>query len=101
MGSAGGSAIPTTIVQVFLNVVVYGKSLPEAVEAPRYHHGGIPDEMAVERVRAPQATIDALNAKGHSVSLRDSIGGVHAVLFDHGRLIAVADPRGGGAAGGY
>jgi gamma-glutamyltranspeptidase/glutathione hydrolase len=101
IGSAGGSAIPTTIVQVFLNVVVHGKSLPDAVAAPRYHHAGTPDEMVVERVRAPQATVDALNAKGHSVSLRDSVGAVHAILFDHGRLIAVADPRGGGAAGGF
>lgn len=101
IGTSGGAAIPTTILQVFLNVVVYGKSLPDAVAAPRYHHSAIPDELVVERGRAPQATIDALNEKGHGVSMRLAIGDVHAILFENGRLIAVADPRRGGAAGGF
>ena len=101
LGTSGGTAIPTTILQVFLNVVVYGKSLPDAVAAPRYHHAAVPDELVTERVRAPQAVIDALNAKGHGVALRDFVGDVHAIHFDNGRLIAVADPRRGGAAGGY
>jgi gamma-glutamyltranspeptidase/glutathione hydrolase len=101
LGTRGGAAIPTTILQVFLNVVVYGKSLPDAVAAPRWHHGGVPDEVWFERPLAPQATIDALNAMGHGFSTRQSIGDVHAILFEKGRLIAVADRRRGGAAGGY
>jgi gamma-glutamyltranspeptidase/glutathione hydrolase len=101
LGSSGGTAIPTTILQVFLNVVLYGKSLNDAVAAPRYHHAAVPDEMLCERGRAPQPTIDALNAKGHGVSQKPSIGDVHAILFENGRLVAVADPRSGGAAGGY
>lgn len=101
LGSAGGAAIPTTILQVFLNVVLYGKSLQDAVAAPRYHHAAVPDQMLVERGRAPQPTIDALNAKGHGVAQNPYIGDVHAILFENGRLVAVADPRTGGAAGGY
>jgi gamma-glutamyltranspeptidase/glutathione hydrolase len=99
LGSRGGAAIPTTILQVFLNVVVYRKSLPDAVAAPRWHHQATPDEVAYE-ARAPKSTVDALNAKGHAVSRRESIGDVHAILFENGRLVAVADPRHGGAAGG-
>jgi gamma-glutamyltranspeptidase / glutathione hydrolase len=101
LGTSGGTAIPTTILQVFLNVVVYGKSLPEAVAAPRFHHAAMPDELVTERGLAPQNVIDALNAKGHGVVLRDAVGDVHAILFENGRLIAVADSRRGGAAGGY
>ncbi len=101
IGSSGGTAIPTTILQVFLNVAAYGKSLPEAVAAPRYHHAATPDELLVETNRAPQATIDALNAKGHAITFRASIGDVHAILFEKDRMIAVADPRRGGAAGGF
>lgn len=101
IGTRGGPAIPTTILQVFLNIVVYGKSLPAAVAAPRYHHGGVPEEMLYENKLAPKTTLDALNAMGHAVSPRDSIGDVHAILFENGRLVAVADPRRGGAAGGY
>lgn len=101
LGTAGGPAIPTTVLQVFLNVTAYGKSLAEAVAAPRYHHQAIPEEMAFETGRAPKETIDALNAMGHAVLGRVSIGEVHAVMFDKGRLTAVADPRHGGAAGGF
>ena len=101
LGTRGGAAIPTTILQVFLNVVVHGKPLTAAIAAPRYHHQGVPEEIFYERGRAPQVTVDALNAMGHGVSARDSIGDVHAILFENGRLVAVADPRRGGAAGGY
>jgi gamma-glutamyltranspeptidase/glutathione hydrolase len=101
LGTRGGSTIPTTILGVFLNVVVFGKSLPDAVAAPRWHQQAAPEELAYERGLAPKATVDALNAMGHGVSARDSIGDVHAILFDKGRLIAVADSRRGGAAGGY
>jgi gamma-glutamyltranspeptidase / glutathione hydrolase len=101
LGSAGGNAIPTTILQVFLNVVSYGKPLSEAVAAPRYHHPAVPDELLYEIEMAPQTTIDALNAFGHGVAGREHIGDVHAILFDGESIIAVADPRRGGAAGGF
>ena len=80
---------------------MHGKSLQDAIAAPRYHHAGIPDEMVTERDRAPQATVNALNARGHSVRQVQAIGDVHAILFENGRLTAVADPRRGGAVGGY
>jgi gamma-glutamyltranspeptidase/glutathione hydrolase len=100
LGTRGGAAIPTTILQVFLNVAVYGKTLSDAIEAPRFHHQALPEEMFYERDRAPKKLIDSLNAMGHAVAARDSIGDVHAVMFAGGKLIAVADSRGQGAAGG-
>jgi gamma-glutamyltranspeptidase / glutathione hydrolase len=101
LGSAGGNSIPTTILQVFLNVASYGRTLSEAVAAPRFHHAADPDEMLYESGLAPHATIDALNAFGHGVSGRDRLGDVHAILFDGESIVAVADPRRGGAAGGF
>jgi gamma-glutamyltranspeptidase/glutathione hydrolase len=101
LGTRGGSAIPSVVLQVFLNMVVYRKTLSAAVDAPRYHQQAMPDEMLYEPLRAPSRTIDALNGMGHGVGPRDAIGDVHAILFENGRLIAVADPRRGGAAGGY
>ena len=101
IGTRGGPAIPTTILQIFLALTVYGKTLPAAIAAPRYHHQGLPENVQYERALAPAKTINALNAMGHGVAGRDSIGDVHAILFEKGRLIAVADPRRGGAAGGY
>jgi gamma-glutamyltranspeptidase / glutathione hydrolase len=100
IGTRGGSAIPTTILQVFLNVVVYGKSLSAAVAAPRYHHDAA-DALVYERALTPMPLLESLNAMGHGVNARESIGDVHAILIENGRLVAVADPRRGGAAGGY
>lgn len=100
LGTRGGAAIPTTITQVFLNVAVHGKSLPDAIAAPRFHQQATPEEISYER-GVPMKTIEMLNAMGHGVAARDSIGDVHAILFDKQKMIAVADPRRGGAAGGY
>jgi gamma-glutamyltranspeptidase/glutathione hydrolase len=101
LGTRGGPAIPTSVLQVLLAVLVYGKSLEEAVAAPRYHHQATPDQIAYELGRAPQSSVDALNAMGHPVVPRKAIGDVHALQFEKGIIIAVADPRNGGAAGGF
>jgi gamma-glutamyltranspeptidase/glutathione hydrolase len=101
LGTRGGAAIPTTVLQVFLNVALYGRSLPDAIAAPRYHHQAWPEEIFAERGRAPAATMNALAAMGHGLKESEPIGDVHAVMIEKGKLTAVADPRGGGAAGGY
>lgn len=101
LGTGGGPAIPTTILQVFLNIASFGKPAVEAIDAPRYHHQALPEELRYETGRAPGPTVDALNAMGHGVKGMKAIGDVHAILFDEGQMIAVADPRRGGAAGGF
>lgn len=101
MGTRGGPAIPTTLLQVFQHVVIHGKSLADAIAAPRYHHQAVPEDVFYERTRAPKETTDRLNAMGHGIVSREFIGDVHAILFENDRLTAVADPRRGGAAGGY
>lgn len=101
LGTRGGASIPTSILQVFLNVAAHGMSLADAVAAPRFHQQAIPDEIVYEQPLASPQTIRALNAMGHAVSPRVAIGDVHAILFENDRLVAVADPRSGGAAGGF
>lgn len=101
LGTKGGPSIPNTILQVFLNIAVHHKSLQEAIAAPRWHHQALPEDASYERTLVKSNVIDALNAMGHGVSGRESIGDVHAILIDKGRITAVADPRRGGAAGGY
>ena len=101
IGTRGGATIPTSVLQVFLNVVVYGKPLYDAIAAPRYHHQGLPEELFFERGRAPKETLDGLMAMGHSIKERDPIGDIHGIQIMNGKIIAVADPRHGGAAGGF
>jgi gamma-glutamyltranspeptidase/glutathione hydrolase len=101
LGTRGGATIPTSVLQVFLNVAVYGKALPEAIAAPRFHHQAYPEEVFFERGIAPQKTVDALIGMGHAVKEREPIGDIHGLQFTNGKIIAVADPRWGGSAGGF
>lgn len=101
LGTRGGAMIPTTVLQVFLNVAIFGRTLPAAIAAPRFHHQAWPEEIFTESARTSAATNDALIAMGHGIKQGEAIGDVHAVMIEKGRLTAVADPRGGGAAGGY
>ncbi|HEX8153779.1 MAG TPA: gamma-glutamyltransferase [Thermoanaerobaculia bacterium] len=101
LGTRGGPTIPTSILQVFLNVAVYKMTLADAVAAPRYHHQAVPDTIYYERGRGTPATVDAINLMGHGIIPREAIGDVHAILIEKDRITAVADPRAGGAPGGY
>lgn len=100
-GAAGDSGTSSATLQVLLNALVYGKPVNEAVAAPRYSQRNPQDQLEYERTIAPEGTVNALNAFGHPVIPRESIGDVKALLFEGGRITAIADPRRGGAAGGY
>lgn len=107
LGSPGGSTIITTVLQVLLNRVDLGMSLPEAIAAPRASQQNTPD------VEAERSFIrrygDRLREYGHTFvpagepgTSDAELGAVAAIkLLRDGRLLAAAEPerRGGGAAG--
>lgn len=98
--AALAAAMPSTALQVLIDSFVFKKPLYDSIAAARYEQQADPDQIEYEQALAPKATIDALNAMGHAVIPRESIGNVQALQFDRGKIIAVADPRHGGAAGG-
>lgn len=102
LGSPGGSAIPTSIFQVILNVVDHGMDMQQAVSAPRFHHQWLPDTIQVEYdAIAAQDSLKLVNM-GHRFKSRRAIGRVDAILrLPDGRLEGGADPRGEDSAGGY
>lgn len=107
LGSPGGSTIPTTVLQVFLNAGPRGRTLAEAVAAPRFHHQHLPDRIEMETGAFPESVKAALREKGHVVEERSPksthgmLGRVHAIAFEKdGTLTGVADPRGYGVAAG-
>ncbi|MBI3016174.1 MAG: gamma-glutamyltransferase [Candidatus Tectomicrobia bacterium] len=100
LGSPGGSRIITAAVQVILNVIDYGMNIRDAVSAPRIHHQWLPDEVQMEKGALPSRVLRALEAMGHTVRERDSMGNVQAILVDPatGAPSGVSDPRGVGVA---
>jgi len=56
------------VLQLVLNVVDFGMNAQEAVDAPRFNHQWLPDEIGYERFGFSRDTLDALVARGHKVS---------------------------------
>lgn len=101
LGAAGGTAIPNIVLQTFLGVAIYDKSLPDSIAAARCDQQAIPEDMRCENLKVPAETIDRLRAMGHGVITVESIGDVEALMLETRRITAVSDPRHGGAAGGF
>lgn len=101
LGSPGGATIITTVLQLLVNRVDLGMTLPQAMAAPRASQrntAGIQAEPAYHQQFGP-----ALEALGHSFGPDVAeLGAATAIEFQsYGRLIASAEPvrRGAGAAG--
>ncbi|GAA0573944.1 gamma-glutamyltransferase [Paractinoplanes ferrugineus] len=101
LGSPGGATIITTVLQILVNRLMLGMTLPEAMAAPRASQrntAGIQAEPAFHTTYGP-----ALTALGHSFGPDvPELGAATAVEFTrHGGFIASSEPvrRGGGSAG--
>jgi gamma-glutamyltranspeptidase/glutathione hydrolase len=46
IGSPGGRTIINTVLQVVINIIDYDMNLQQAVDAPRFHHQWMPNELA-------------------------------------------------------
>jgi gamma-glutamyltranspeptidase/glutathione hydrolase len=100
VGSPGGPTISTTVAQIVLQLVDHGRTVTQAVQAPRVHHQWLPDRILTENA-LPSASVDALEAKGHEVVQWDRIGHANCIEIDPitGGVRAVADvSRDGGLA---
>jgi gamma-glutamyltranspeptidase/glutathione hydrolase len=112
VGSPGGATIITTVLQILVNRIDLGMSLPDAIAAPRASQRNAATTQAEPAFLAlPEA--DGLAALGHSFAIRDTspldptikispdIGVASGLEFTkHGKVIAAGEPvrRGGSAA---
>ncbi len=104
VGSPGGSTIITSVLQTILNVTEFDLTMQQAVDAPRFHHQWLPDEIVFEPYAFEQELLNRLKAKGYEVNERNStiLGKVDAILkLDNGWLEGGADRRGDDTAVGY
>ncbi|WP_344610704.1 gamma-glutamyltransferase [Dactylosporangium salmoneum] len=101
VGSPGGSTIITTVLQILVNRLDLGMTLPEALAAPRASQRNTASVTAEPAfIASPEG--QALAGLGHTFTPMAEIGAATAVEFlPHGRLLACAEPvrRGSGSAG--
>ena len=107
LGTQGGDQQDQWSLQVFLNQVLFGMDVQDAIEAPRfssvhfpssfYPHHAVPGGLRLES-RFPEAVRAELSRRGHVVALDDDwvAGDVLCIRVDerHDVLRGGADPRG-------
>jgi gamma-glutamyltranspeptidase/glutathione hydrolase len=106
-GTPGGDQQDQWTLQFFINLIDFGMSVQEAIEAPRfstahfpstfYPHNSMPGVVRLEN-RIDNKVVDELAARGHRVVVRPAWceGHVLGIRFDPARrlLEGGADPRG-------
>ncbi len=103
LGSPGGGTIPTTVANVLLNVVEFGADIQRAVNAPRFHHQWLPDELRLEAWQFSPDTLKLLEQMGYKLKLAPSWGDAECILVDPvtGERMGASDARNSGKAVGY
>jgi gamma-glutamyltranspeptidase/glutathione hydrolase len=101
LGSPGGSTIPTAVLQVVMNYLIFGMNVQNAVNAPRFHHQWLPDKIDFENHSILSDVKENLIKRNHILGDLKSLGRVEAIAIENGFYYGATDPRGFGKAVGY
>ncbi|EHJ91907.1 gamma-glutamyltransferase [Vreelandella boliviensis] len=92
LGSPGGAAIIHYTARTLVALRDWGLSAQEALNLP--HAITLGGDVYVEEGRFPEATIESLRERGHTVSERELTSGLQAIMrLNDGTLFGGADPR--------
>jgi gamma-glutamyltranspeptidase/glutathione hydrolase len=102
LGSPGGPTIITTVANILIGVVDFSLDIAEAVNAPRFHHQWLPDEIFIEDRLSPD-TMKVLRSKGYKLNVRHFWGDGECIMIDPktGERLGASDGRNNGKAVGY
>jgi gamma-glutamyltranspeptidase/glutathione hydrolase len=88
VGTPGGSRIITVVLHTIINVIDYGMTIQEAVDAPRFHQQWLPETTSIEAFALSPDTRRILEGMGHQ------LGGPQPA--NHAAAILVGAPSLGG-----
>ena len=102
LGSPGGPTIIATVANILMGVIDFGLDIQQAVNAPRFNHQWLPDEITVEDRVSPD-TMNLLRSKGHKLNVRHFWGDGECIMIDpkSGERLGASDGRNNGKAVGY
>jgi gamma-glutamyltranspeptidase/glutathione hydrolase len=102
VGSPGGPTIINTVLQTILNVVDFGMTIQQAIDAPRIHHQWMPDQLYWEEFGMSPDTRAILEKMGHifrpipgASRSPGTLGDAEGVMIDPatGMRMGASDPR--------
>ena len=101
IGTPGGTTIPNQVYEGLVNMIDFKMSLKDAIDGPRFHHQWIPDVIGIEP-DFPEATAEALKAKGYTIVKRGRFGRMDGIqITADGSRLAAGDKRGDDSVAGY
>ena len=92
-GSPGGRTIINTVLETIVDAVDFGMNAQEAVDASRFHHQWLPDEVTFERNAIPDSTAQRLQAMGHTLRFAGQQGDGHTIILKDGVAYGANDRR--------
>jgi gamma-glutamyltranspeptidase/glutathione hydrolase len=104
LGTPGGPAIPSTLVQIIANLIDFDMNLAEAISAKRIFGRWRSDEIYLEKDGVTKDTKELLEKMGHKVEITDWRCNTMCIEVDGKKNLyyGVADPRSlNGVAIGY
>ena len=82
LGSPGGSRIITTVLETAVNMIDFGMTPQEAVDAPRFHHQWLPDVVYAEPYAFSPDTRKLLESMGYKVVIQAPWSAAEVVATD-------------------
>ena len=89
--------IPSTLGLLLVRLLGHGMPLDAAIDAPRVHHGFVPDQIRYEAAHPlPPSVLDELTKKGHRLYRSYATqGDVSALVLSGAQAFGYADSREG------
>jgi gamma-glutamyltranspeptidase / glutathione hydrolase len=102
LGAEGGPTIITTVANILMGVVDFGLDIQEAVNAPRFHHQWLPDQLRLEDRISPD-TVRLLESKGHKIHTEHFWADAECIEIDPktNERLGASDGRNNGKAVGF
>lgn len=92
-GSPGGRTIINTVTEIVLNATTFGMDVRQSVDAPRFHHQWLPDEVTFEKGAIPAETVQALTAMGYTVKFGNQQGDGNSIIVRDGVAYGANDSK--------